>query len=68
MGADFYQKDKFICTVSGMEDAQRLRDLFEEKEKRMHVIESVLQELVNSVRDMDINKQKELIYLAQSLL
>lgn len=68
MGATLYHNDRYICTVSGMEDAERLRNLLDEKEDRIHVIESTLKELVSSVIDMDINKQKELIYLAQSLL
>lgn len=68
MGASFYYDGKFVCTVSGLEDAERLKNLLDEKESRINVIESTLRELVNSVIDMDINKQKELIHLSKSLL
>ena len=68
MGASFYQNDIFICTVSGLEDAERLKNLLDEKEDRIDVMESTLKEFVNSVIDMDINRQKELVHLSKSLL
>lgn len=68
MGASFYQNDKLICTVSGLEDAERLKILLDEKEDRLDLIEATLKDLLNSVIEMDFNKQKELIHLSKNLL
>ena len=68
MGAYLYYNDKFICNVSGMEDAERLKKLLSEKQKRLDSIEIALTELVDAVLNMDSNKQKEVIYFAKKLL
>lgn len=68
MGASFYYSDIYICTVSGMEDAERLKNLLDENEKRIRVLEGTLKCMLDSMVEMDFNKQKELIFLTQSLL
>lgn len=68
MGASVYYNDKFISHVSGMEDAERLKILFSEEQKRSDNIKNALIELVDAVINMDINKQKEVIHFAKKLL
>lgn len=68
MGASVYYNGKLLCHVSGMEEAERLTRLFSNERERADNMKSALAELVDAVKSMDINKQKEVIRFAKKLL
>lgn len=68
MGASVYCNDKFVCQVSGIEDAERLQTVFSEKYKQLDNLEDALKELIDAVVNMDMQKQKEIIRFAKIIL
>lgn len=68
MGVSVYYNDKFLCHVSGMEDAERLKILLSNKQELIDNMKNALIELVDAVKNMDINKQKEVIRFARKIL
>ncbi|MCX7711556.1 MAG: hypothetical protein N2484_17080 [Clostridia bacterium] len=68
LGASLYYKDQFICNVSGMEDAERLKQLLSNKGQRLDDVETALKELVEAVLNMEVRKQKEVIHFARKVL
>lgn len=68
LGASLYCDNEFICGVSGIEDAERLKNLIGLKDSRILGLEGVLRELIDAVKSMDMRKQKEVLYLCDRVL
>lgn len=68
LGASVYAGKEFICGVGSIAEAERLKKLIDCKDTRLSELEGALKELTDAIKSMDMRKQREVLYLCESLL